>query len=490
MIKVALGLDIADFQSKLTKAVAGIKGAFSSGSFAGIATQFAALGVTAAGVGAVVSGAALGMYKAMSQAGELVDLEERTGVALESLMALRLGFEQAGLAADEVGPTINKLQKQIADAAQGNATAAGTFAQLGVSLSDLVKMSPDQQLEAVGEAIKKIENPALKAQLAMDVFGKSGGKLLALFAAGGLGEAGQFIGKQAQLMAQNAGIFDAITDSLGAAAIKLQGFFVGMASEVAPELLGALEEFNQLDLSGIGEIVGRVVAILIRGVDLFVGTLKFGMQFIVSSLAMLFTLISNALVEGFKAVTSMDFWSGLLTLLVGIAQKFGATLLGVIPGMGKKAAEMQARSEENIAAGSKSADVENRLMRIGESDILSGAAETGLQSFSDFGQKISDVFGTSFEERAQTAREKFPRQPKQTETDLAVAPKVKTAGEGIVSSLAKIGGAVGGVTGGADPQLDQLRQQTTALQSMLGKLDQLIAVGQSDNASGGAMVLA
>ena len=75
---------------------------------------------------------------------------------------------------------------------------------------------------------------------------------------------------------------------------------------------------------------------------------------------------------------------------------------------------------------------------------------------------------------------------------LNVMPTMRTAGEGLASSLAKIGGATGG-GGAANPQLDQMRIQTNALQGMLGKLDQLIANTASDgslNGGSGAYVLA
>jgi len=503
MIKVALGLDIADFQAKLKAAQ---KAASSMGKnvASAFSAAFAPAAATFAAAAAVVGSAAVGMYKAMSEGGELVDLQERTGVAIETLMALKVGFEQAGVGADEVGPTINKLQKQIAEAAAGNQQAATTFDLLGVSLADLVKMSPDKQLEAIGEAIKKVEDPAKKAQMAMEVFGKSGGKLLALFAAGGLDDAAAALGDQARLMAQNAGIFDKITDTLGTATVKLQGFFVGMASAIAPQLLEAVDMFQNIDLSGIGAQIGSIVAVLINALQSEEGwtavgkalqtVMLFGVNVLFEGLNAAFAAAIQILIEGFSILTKMDFWQALLVLLVGIAQKFGATILSFIPGMGSEAKALKAESAQNIEAAStvmgEQANPAEALKRVGQ--VAFGALNLG-DSIGALQEKLGGVFkpfAAQADEAAAAAREKYAIDKKSGGEGLAIVPQMKGAGEGLVSSLVKIGGAVGGAAGGADPQLDQLRQQTSALQSMLGKLDQLIAVGQSEGAPGGAMVLA
>jgi hypothetical protein len=159
-----------------------------------------------------------------------------------------------------VQPVISKLQKNISEAATGNADAAKKFQQLGLAIKDIQGLSADKQLSAVGEAINKIENPAQRAAMSMELFGKSGAKLLTLFAAGGLDEAQQTLGNQATLMAQNAGVFAKATDLLGAVGLKIQGLFVGLASQIVPPLMGVLNAVNKIDLSGIGAAFGGAIA--------------------------------------------------------------------------------------------------------------------------------------------------------------------------------------------------------------------------------------
>lgn len=504
MITAALGLDISDFQSKLSKAGAEVAKVGKRSGIGALGAGFAAAAAVVAAAAAAVGVAATGMYKAMEAGGELIDLQEQTGIAVEKLMALQVGFEMAGLAASDVQPVINKMQKALAEAAGGNAQAAASFQGLGLSIFELAAMSPEKQLAAVGDAIAKIENPTRKALAAMEIFGKSGGKMLALFAAGGLDDATAALGNQARLMAENAGIFDKITDTFGTAATKLQGFFVGMASAVAPQLLAAVDAFQNIDLSGLGEQIGNVVAVFLQAIQsgdawsavgealsaAFIFAINTSFELMRAQIA----ASGQLFIELFRIVTTADFWGGLLTVLVGIAQKFGATLLSFIPGMKATAKEMEQRSKENLEAGTPALegalDVKGVLQRTRQT----AAANFDLGAdLSQLKEKLGATFGKFGEEASKTAEaaKSALATPIPGAGVLNVVPTIKTAGEGLASSLAKIGGTAGG--GGANPQLDQMRVQTNALQGMLGKLDQLIANTASDgalNGGSGAYVLA
>jgi len=236
-----------------------IQAATSPGMFDGLTGSFGKL-LGGVGIMATLTAAAQKFYAAMEAGGSLVDLSAQTGLAVDKLMVLQLAFEQAGMSAGDVQPVIGKLQKSVAEAATGNADAAAKFRTMGLSIQSLQGLSADEQLTAVGDAIGKIENPAQRSAMAMEIFGKSGAKLLSVFSAGGLEDVQTNIGNQAQLMVQNAGIFDRATDVLNTAGSKIQGFFVGMASEIMPPLMGVVDAVNGIDLSGIGEAFGSAIA--------------------------------------------------------------------------------------------------------------------------------------------------------------------------------------------------------------------------------------
>jgi hypothetical protein len=291
-------------------------------------------GLSVAGVGAF-AGLGAGIYEAMNQGGELVDLQEQTGVSIEKLMQLRVAFEQAGLGADEVQPTIAKLQKAIVGAQTGSEAAQKAFEALGLSADNLAETTADEQLRLVGESIANIENPALKSAVAMEVFGKSGGRMLAFFAAGGLDEAAAAIGRQGQLMAKYADTFDGITDSFGLYHTKLRGFFTGMAAELAPILKMAADWFKTVDITAIGESVGNVIASIYGIIEkgnlskLISTVLKIGFGDGINYFYAGLQAVGAGLQEFFSGALGgiQSYFSGLGTLLLGVGKQFVALIL-------------------------------------------------------------------------------------------------------------------------------------------------------------------
>ena len=245
--EAVLALDVGGFVSGLSKASSGVQGLTT--------------------VTSVAAAAMKGMYSAMEAGGALVDLSSRTGVAIDKLAVLQEAFKQAGMAAEDVGPVIAKLQRNITEAGQGSTGANAKLAQLDVTLKDLQGLGADEQLGLIGEKIAKIPDPAQRAAVAMELFGKSGSKLLSVFSSGGMDEIAKKVGSQAQLLKENAGIFDSVTDNLGMAGNKVQGFFVGMASRVVPQLADAIDNLAKIDLAPIGESLGEGIAVAIEMIN-------------------------------------------------------------------------------------------------------------------------------------------------------------------------------------------------------------------------------
>lgn len=254
MIKAELGLDISNFQNGIKAAQKSVADVDKGGSmFGGITTTLGDVANIAQTAGRAIASAFKGVYGAMEEGGALVDLAEQTGVSIERLSVLKVAFEQAGMAAGDVQGVVNKMQKSIAEAGTGAGPAALAFRDLGLNVKELGAMDAEAQLAAIGEAVNGVENPTKRAAMAMEIFGKSGGRLLAMFGAGGLAGAEKIVGSQAQLLADNAEIFDRTTDVLGQAGVKLRGLFVGIASELAPAAQDFVSAFEELDLAQTGK---------------------------------------------------------------------------------------------------------------------------------------------------------------------------------------------------------------------------------------------
>lgn len=216
----------------------------------------AALGAMAAAIGGAVM--AKGLKMAADLGGRLSDIAARTGIAAGQLLLLERAFVDNGIAVEKIGPIINKMQKAIVDATEKGGAMADTFADLGLNLDDLRAMSPEDQFAAIQKAISGISDPAKRAAMAMQLFGKSGGALLTLFAdTGAFKNAGKFVGSQAEIMNRSAGVFDAISDKLGRIPDKLQGFFVGFLEPISGALDGILTKFESFDFAASGLKLGE-----------------------------------------------------------------------------------------------------------------------------------------------------------------------------------------------------------------------------------------
>jgi len=510
-IKVKLGMDAAEFAAGAAKAKKAMKDLATApppnvGKIAATPVQGQGLLMSAgmkaataamaavASVMAVVAVAARGMYAAMEAGGALIDLSAQTGLAVDKLMVLQTAFEQAGLGADSVQPIVNKMQKAIVAAAESGGEAAKTFDKLGISASSLSAMNAEQQMQTLGAAINGITNPAERSAAAMEIFGKSGGKMLALFAAGGLDDAAKSIGAQAALMKENAGIFDRVTDVLGQAAKKLQGLYVGMAAVIAPMLMSAVEAFNAIDLSGIGQDIGAVIAIIIEAFSegklgsLVFESLKFGfvaaVNFLSKTLSGVLAGVIQFMVERFSILTEGKFWEGLTFSLVGAAQAFieimanGVAMIldkwKAIPLIGKKAAagaealqnyasQVGARSTENLTQGKT--DIAPLIAKSAQN--VSNAAKIAAESAPQIEQtsalkELSTSLITNVVQKGEKARKENPT-PLPAEVIPPVAPKQQPIGGfDFVSSLTKIGGNMFGPSTGGDEALSVAREQLKA----------------------------
>lgn len=268
MSKIVAEIELKD--SKVAAAAKGVRGKIDKEMSplrrmnigAGVARGLAVLGAGAIAAGAAV---AVGVKSVLDLGGQLSDLSARTGIAADQLMVMGQAFKNNGLSIESVGPAINRLQKALAGANEDGDATASIFDRLGLNMAALSAASPDAQFRAVGSAIAALADPAERTAAAMAIFGKSGGELQALFnSPDALGQAASEVGAQAQIMDRNAALFDDISDKLNLASLKMQGFFVGIADQVAPVLQPLLDWFASQDLAAQGQAFGKTIAATIQ----------------------------------------------------------------------------------------------------------------------------------------------------------------------------------------------------------------------------------
>ena len=129
---------------------------------------------------AIAGGAfvALGM-KAIDMADNLQDISDATGVSASSLNNLSTSLISAGGKAEDFANLATRLNKNVGEAASGNEGLQKSFKTLGVFVTDAngqIRNSGDVLRDVISK-LAGIEDPATRARLAVEFFGKEAAKL-------------------------------------------------------------------------------------------------------------------------------------------------------------------------------------------------------------------------------------------------------------------------------------------------------------------------
>jgi hypothetical protein len=198
--------------------------------------------------------------KAIDLGGELSDLSARTGQTVGDLVVLRQAFENAGIGAGATGQLLNLLQKSLTGVNEEGVPTSKAFDRLGVSLESLKSQSAVGQIESLSAAFADIANPADRTRIAMELFGRSGGQMLAVLSdSSAMGVARSQVGSLGETMERNAAAFDKLGDSWDAIGLRMTQLFTGIAEEIGPMLQHVADYANNIDLTKAGKFIGDLV---------------------------------------------------------------------------------------------------------------------------------------------------------------------------------------------------------------------------------------
>jgi hypothetical protein len=476
MIVAALGLDVSAFASGATRAASMAGGLGSVGStlakaysIAGQAIGYAMNGAAAAIAG--VAATAVGLKTALNEGRELTGLAMETGVAIDRLVILRGVFESVGLGAEEASNGIGHMQRAIVDTASGSGNAIRAFGLLKLSAQNLATMTADQQLLVIGEAISKVGNAALKSELAFEIFGKGGRRLLPFLTKGGFQNIETVLGEQARALQKNAGVFDAAAGMLSLTKIKLSGFFIGMADSLVSVLMPVIEKLTGINFlkwgQDIGLVFGSFIESIASGETSKLVTLAFsiGMQaaldgFLIAlsvGIENIFTAAATLLAYGLKLAV-LGIAQALITVINSIIDSMINTLMDRINSI----MSFFGKGEKDRKPSTPLTDSSDAFFEYQRALERNFTSESLSKNAKDLGQRVSggiseSVSGISNSPENKALQEELKKQREKAAKDrvgidqkypsftpggpapLMVAPKT----EMISSSLAKIGGGGG-----------------------------------------------
>ena len=125
----------------------------------------------------------------LEYASSLGEVAQQLGVTTDALQEYRYAASQAGLSQEEMDAALTQLTRRIGEAASGTKAQAEAFEKLGISTKDTSGnlLDAGTAIPLIADALQRIESPAERAAILMDLFGKSGQKLEPLLAGGAAG---------------------------------------------------------------------------------------------------------------------------------------------------------------------------------------------------------------------------------------------------------------------------------------------------------------
>lgn len=153
-----------------------------------LASDVMSVGKVLTAAGGAVVGPILGAAKLFTDVGDAIgDAAARTGLLIRDVQTLGFAAEQSGADFETLETGIKTMQKQLHAAATGGKGAVELLAEIGIKLEDIQSLNPAEQFRMIADRIGAVNDPAKRTALALEMFGKSGQKLVPLLSAGRAG---------------------------------------------------------------------------------------------------------------------------------------------------------------------------------------------------------------------------------------------------------------------------------------------------------------
>jgi hypothetical protein len=236
------------------------------------------IGKATLGVGSAITAPLLiAAQRFASMGDEMNKASQRTGVGVQALIGLKYAAELSAASVEDLESGLKKMSKAIFQAETGNKEAERSLASIGLAVSDLKGLTPDEQFLKIADSLSKVDDAGARAALAMEIFGKGGTQLLPLMANGADGiralqkraeELGLTFGKEdAEAATKFHDILEdvwkqlqAVTFQAGAAVAQALQPFADAATRVLASVIRWVAQNRNLVLTVLGVGVALVTA--------------------------------------------------------------------------------------------------------------------------------------------------------------------------------------------------------------------------------------
>ena len=289
----------------------------------GVGSAFKALFAAAA-----VAGFSAFVKGAIDSADAFGKLSTRTGIAADKLQAYVNAGKLADVSQSEIENGLRKLAQTQAEAAEGVKTYSEAYAKLGISVkkADGSLKPSDQLLGEIADKFEDLPNGPEKAAVAMDIFGRSGSKLITLLN-GGSEALERFNYETSENFARNAEFFN---DQIQILAFQFDGFRQQLADFLLPTLNSIILAFSEI-LSSENDMTGMFQAldVVIKGTAVSIAATAMGIVEIVEATKSLAKILGSLAMEDFGGAfqAGQEFFTG-----VGGRYDFNKRIMDMLTG--------------------------------------------------------------------------------------------------------------------------------------------------------------
>lgn len=348
-----------------------------------------------AGIGKIVVGAAIvHQFNKIAEGIDAINKSaQKFGISSAAMDALGQSAQLAGIDFGELTAGLQKFQQNLGDALIKNTgPAAAGLAMLGLKAGELANLPINEQLLKINESLSGIENPALKAAIAVDILGKQGAKLLkAADEAQRLEQRFKNLGL-ALTDVDTQGVENALDRVTEVIQVVEQGF-KKLVANIAPyvdaaaqAILFIVDNFGGPIVAALGAATRAAIAFL---AVLAVGKTVAAVNSIVTGFVNLQKAIKGAATAqaAFNVIVGANPIIRIATIVAGIAAVFGgplldaaSKLLGVEEETAKQVEERKKAAEGDAEAAAKKLRIQQLILDLDENIVPQIKEQVRLQT--------------------------------------------------------------------------------------------------------------
>ncbi len=201
-------------------------------------------------IGTAITGmAVLSVKNFASMGSQLTNLAIKTGFSTTALSKLSYMAKINNTSIEGLEVGIRRMQSVLYDASKGSKEAAASLSAIGISVEDIIGLSPEQQFEAITNALADMEDQNTKVRVAQDLFSRSGTQLLPILEMGkeGMKAAGDEAQRLGVVMdTETAAGANKLDTSLKDIQVSLTGAANKIAQVLAPKVLDLAKKFTDI----------------------------------------------------------------------------------------------------------------------------------------------------------------------------------------------------------------------------------------------------